>query len=192
MKRLWTVAALALAAGGCLGPVEVSRSAWVVESVVKPHAAVAPLFEGDVKVMSVSVRPPYDGERIAVLRPDGTVAFDPLNVFAASPARMLAGPAADGLFSAGLFGRAFTAYSSAKTRYGLDMEVSKLALDCRDKGSRTATVELSATLLDGRECVAVGFGRGTCATDDGDYSAAFSDAFSAAFEAACRNLADRR
>ena len=82
--------------------------------------------------------------------------------------------------------------SSARTRYGLDLEVSKLALDCREKGRRTATVELSVTLLDGRECIAVGFGRGVCATDDGDYSAAFSDAFSAAFEAACRSLAGQR
>lgn len=119
------------------------------------------------RVASATVCAPYSGQRLAVLRPDGSVAFDPCNSFAASPSAIVR----DALVARGAEGV---------------LSVRRLALDCRKTGRRDALVELEVT-SGGR----VSSGSASEPTADGNYTAAFSRAFERACAVAFEGLSGR-
>ena len=151
MNKL-SVPLAALALTGCLGAPPKPPVNWTIEV-----ASVA-------KVASVTVCAPYGGQRLAVLRQDGSIAFDPCNSFAATPMAILR-----------------DAVSSRRGEGAL--VVRRLALDCRAEGRRDAVVELEIAIGDRT-------GRGAAAepTADGNYTAAFSAAFEKAFAQAREEL----
>ncbi len=143
---------LAVAAAGCLGPAPKSPVNWTIE------------IETDAKVAFASVCAPYGGQRIAVLRPNGSIAFDPCNAFAAPPSSII---------------KDTMAVRGAKEI----LLVRRIALDCRAEGRRDALVELEVT--DGKTT-----SKGSAAepTPDGNFTAAFSRAFKKALEKAYEGL----
>ena len=151
MKKI-AMMLLVPALAGCLGAPPKPPVNWTIEVAT------------DAKVASVVVCAPYGGQRLAVLRQDGSIAFDPCNSFAAAPAAILKDAV------------------SARRGEGA-LVVRKLALDCRAEGRRDAVVELEVALGDRT-------GRGSAAepTAGGNYTAAFSTAFEKAFEQARKEL----
>ena len=148
MKRILILAGL-LALSGCLGSAPKRPVCWTIE--VEPLTAVG----------RVVVSAPYSGTRFAVLRADGSLAFDPGNAFAAVPSVILG-----------------DAIQSRRT-HGV-LTVRKLALDCRQEGRRDAVVELEIV----RKGEPVHRGSASVGTADGNYTAAFSAAFAAAYRQA--------
>lgn len=180
----------ALGAAGCLGTGPKAPANWTIE-IARAGAAAPAGGSGAglpaVRVASVGVRPPYDGTRLAVLRPDGSIAFDSFNVFAAPPAQILRGTVQDALEAAGA--QTVAANSQAQAAASVEAVVTRIALDCREKDRRDAVVELTLALVEGRRVKASAKGEGRAGTDGGDYSAAFSRAFASAMEAAVQKLA---
>ena len=136
---------------GCLGSAPKPPVNWTID-------------EPDAKVAYAAVCAPYGGQRIAVLRPDGSIAFDPRNAFAAAPGSIIKDAVVGRKGEGSLF-------------------VRKLALDCRAEGRRNAVVSLEIVSGD-----RVSKGDATEPTDDGNYSAAFSRAFSKAYATAIEGL----
>lgn len=122
------------------------------------------------------------------MRSDGSVAFDPCNSFAAHPAALLKGPAQDVLSASGVFGRVISPGSAASSGISLELTVTKLALDCREKGRRRAVAALTLAAVGNRRVLASAGGECSVPTDGGDYSAAFSTAFANALFDAARAL----
>lgn len=139
---------------GCLSSAPKSPVNWTLE--FKPASRVA----------QVVVCAPYGGTRLAVLRPNGSIAFDAFNAFAATPAAIIG-----------------DACASRRARGSLI--VRKLALDCREEGRRDALVELDLSLEDGGPR---GHGSAAVPTDDGNYTAAFSSALQQAYDEALEGL----
>jgi len=187
---VFSIALLPLFAG-CLSSAPKAPTYWTID---RSHFGSAPAAKGRtadaVRIARVDVCAPYNGTRLAVLRPDGSVAFDAFNAFAVAPAALLKNAARDAVSQYGQFKRVLPAASSAKVRYLLDLDVDMLALDCREADKHAVRVELTATLLDGREIVgmATGAAVGRALEADGDYSAAFSSAFFRAVEDALSKL----
>jgi ABC-type uncharacterized transport system auxiliary subunit len=180
-SRLVAALAVCVLAGGCISSRPPECFNWTVECAPgeKPKVASAVKY-ASARLLQVNVRSPYDSRQFAVLRPDGSLAFDPYNRFAAAPAAILRGAALDALSGTGLFGGVYDAASSARTEKTIELTVVRLALDCSLAGERCAAVELSLTLLDRREVVGCVSGSGRSPAADGDYSRAFSAAFLAA------------
>ena len=143
---------LATALAGCLGSAPKAPVNWTID------------VDSEAKTTFVAVCAPYGGQRIAVLRPDGSIAFDPCNSFAASPSAILK----DALVARGGKGA---------------VVVRRLALDCRTPGQRDALVELEVTVGDQSAK-----GAASVPTPDGNFSAAFSSAFSKAYAEAQKGL----
>ncbi len=145
MKKFAAVI-FAFACAGCLSPAPKSPVNWTVD------------IDTDDKCAFAMVCAPYGGQRIAVLRPNGSIAFDPFNAFAASPSAIIK----DAVVARGGTGT---------------LVVRRLALDCRRPGRRDALVELELT--DGKQTF-----KGSAAepTADGNFTAAFSHAFKQAYE----------
>ena len=141
---------------GCLGSAPKPPVNWTID------------IESDVKVAFAAVCAPYGGQRIAVLRPDGSIAFDPCNAFAAAPGSIIKDAVVGRKGEGSLF-------------------VRKLALDCRAEGRRDAVVSLEIVSGD-----RVGKGEATELTSDGNYSAAFSRAFSRAYANAIEELKHKK
>ena len=139
------ISLLAVALGGCLGSAPPTPKNWMLDAAV------------DAKVKYVVVNAPYDGRPFTVLRADGTVAFDRLNVFAAAPSSLLKGrvTASDGVGT---------------------LTVEELCLDCRRPGERLARVCLR---LEGAGRSRTGSASVSAA--DGNYSRAFTAAFVQAY-----------
>ena len=137
---------------GCLGPAPKTPAYWTID------------VDSADKVAFVTVCAPYGGQRIAVLRQDGSIAFDPANSFAAAPASILK----DSLVARGGKGAVM---------------VRRLALDCRAEGRRDAVVSLE--IVSGNRA-----SKGNAAepTADGNYSKAFSSAFTKAYAEALEGL----
>lgn len=187
MKRMLSLLALPLAAG-CLTSAPPEVATWTVEFTPAPAAAAVSDAEspsrGSVRISQVSVRAPYDAAELAVLRPDGSLAFDPYNRFAAPPAALLKGAVQDAFLAHGGFRAVASAASRLATDVAAETTVTRLALDCREPGARRATVALTVLLLKDRAAFATARGEGTADAADGDYSRAFSQAFSRAVSAA--------
>ena len=141
---------------GCLGSAPKLPVNWTID------------IESDAKVAFAAVCAPYGGQRIAVLRPDGSIAFDPCNAFAAAPGSIIKDAVVGRKGEGSLF-------------------VRKLALDCRAEGRRDAVVSLEIVSGD-----RVGKGEATELTSDGNYSAAFSRAFSRAYANAIEELKHKK
>jgi len=186
--RLVFLAALS-ALAGCMGAAPKAQKNWVLEWKAPATAArVARPFLPAARLQRLEVRPPYNDTRLAVLRADGSVAFDPCNGFAAQPASLLRGAALDALEASGTFEYMVPAGSSSAAPASVEAVVTRLALDCRDKGRRDASVAVTLALVEGRAVVSTAAGESSVPVKGGDYSAAFSKAFSQAMTAAVRGL----
>jgi len=174
---------------GCLSSAPKAPTHWTIdwERAAAQSASPGKLSADSVRIASVEIRAPYGGTRLAVLRQDGSIAFDAFNAFAVAPAQLLNGATFDATVASGIFGRVVTAHSAASARHTLEVCVTKLALDCRSEGKRVADVALTLTLLDGRRVVANVRAEGTADAAD-DYSAAFSAAYARAMQGALGKL----
>jgi hypothetical protein len=155
MKKFMTILLVPVLAG-CLGSGPKPAVNWTIEA------------DSDAKVASATVCAPYGGQRIAVLRPDGSIAFDAFNAFAAAPGLII---------KDALVGR----------RGEGSLVVRRIALDCRSAGRRNALVELELTVGG-----ATGKGSASEPTPDGNYTAAFSRAFAEALARAREGLASEK
>ena len=189
MNRVAYILPAAALASGCLSPAPKAPENWTIGPIDGGVLrADAPKWQDGVRLSRLEVRAPYDAQRLAVLRPDGSVAMDPANAFAAAPSALLRGAAFDVLAASGLASPSVQPGSAASARRSLEVTVTRLALDCRDAGSRKALVELAATLLDGRKIE--GTARASFAEDaaEGNYTTAFSVAFARAMADALKRL----
>ena len=177
---------------GCLTSVGMPEiSCWNIEYTgEKPWRSVDPRF-GTARVSQVVVRAPYAVKGLAVLRANGTVAFDPYNEYAAAPSAILKGAVEDALAASGLFKAVVGAASSANASLSAEVTVTRLALDCRAEGSRRAVAELDVCLVDRHSVVARAKGSGAADAADGNYGAAFSGAVSDALVEAMKRLDPR-
>lgn len=141
---------------GCLGPAPKVPAYWTID------------VDSGAKAAFVTVCAPYGGQRIAVLRQDGSLAFDPANSFAASPAAIIK----DALVVRGGRGAVM---------------IRRLALDCRAAGRRDALVEIDYILGE-----KTGNGAASVPTADGNYTAAFSRAFEKAYAQAVKAAEDAK
>ncbi|MBQ6137886.1 MAG: hypothetical protein IJI73_11010 [Kiritimatiellae bacterium] len=176
------------AVAGCLGTAPKAPVNWTVEWSADGQAVFAKPTMPAVKLLRLDVRAPYSGTRLAVLRADGSIAFDPFNGFAAQPASLLTGAALDALEATGAFESVLPGASTASAPLVAEATVTKLALDCRAKGRRDAVAAVTLALLSGRGVVSVAKGEAAVSAADGGYSAAFSKAFSGAVAEAVRGL----
>ena len=171
------------ACAGCLTAYTPAIARWSIECSGRGVASESAKF-GVARPSSVVVRAPYNDELMVVLRADGSVAFDPLNLFASTPAAMLKGVVFDSMVRSGLFKSVVSTSSVASSEIFVEVEISKLALDCRQEGQRNAVAAISVRVLDGREIVAESSGAGSFDASTGNYGAAFSGAVSSALVAA--------
>ncbi len=177
--------AASMALGGCISSAPRAADNWTIEFLRTVEGA-----DGDdkrlpgVRISHVTVRAPYDGTRLAVMRANGSLAFDSYNAFAAAPGQLLRGAVQDAVEASGVFSSVYAANSSALCDMTLETTVTRLALDCRKEGRRDAVVELTLVLLKGREAVCTTRAEGKAASGDGDYSAAFSRALGKAVRSA--------
>lgn len=175
---------------GCLGPAPKAPANWIVEwtGPVSAEAPEPPKDAPTAKLLNLEVLAPYNGTRIAVLRGDGTLAFDSFNSFAAQPSSLLKGAAYDTIERSGVFSRTVRPGSSASADYALEISVTRLALDCRSEGRLNASVALSVALVGGRSVVSTARGEASVPAEGGNFSAAFSKAFEEALLEAVRLL----
>ena len=166
MKKLLLFLALP-ALAGCLSSSPLAVTSWTVDYAGSKTSADGAKY-GVARLLLVGVRSPYAGSPVAVLRADGSIAFD----------------AYDAANASGLFSSVVGAISSASARVVIEAEVVKLALDCREEGARRAVARVQVRLIDGRDIVATVVGEGAEDASDGNYGAAFSTALSAAFASA--------
>ncbi|MBR3222708.1 MAG: hypothetical protein IKF72_10845 [Kiritimatiellae bacterium] len=177
-----------LALAGCLTSRAPEVACWNLEHAAADAAAKAEARFGVVRVSQVVVRAPYAAKGIAVLRANGTVAFDPYNEYAAGPGALLKGVVSDAMEASGLFKAVVGESSSARASLLAEVVVTRLAIDCREEGVRRASAELLLQLVDGREIAALAKGAGGADAADGNYGAALSRAVSDALAAALGRL----
>ena len=190
LMRLVPLAVLP-ALAGCLSPSHPPEVAcWNIEYSASATSSVAEPRFGVARVSQVTVRAPYGAKSIAVLRGNGTVAFDPYNEFAAGVAQLLKGTVAEAMEESGLFNAVVGASSSAGSDVFAEATVTRLALDCREQGRRKAVADVCVMLVSGRDIVASASGSGTADAADGNYGKAFSRAVSDALANALRGLGD--
>ncbi len=169
--------------GGCMGSRSEPPTCWLVSAEAAGTTQIREAASRmPARIGAFAVRSPYDGVRMAVLRSDGSIAFDPVNTFAARPEMMLKCAAFDILASRGELD--FAGQTSG-TNVVYDVSVTRLALDCRKEGIRTASVgvTLAAKVVEGRGrpvSTVICSAEGGSDAADGNYSAAFSKAFSTA------------
>ena len=178
----------ALALAGCLTSSTAPEVVcWNIEYIGSAQAEKGSPRFGVARVSQVVVRSPYCVKGLAVLRANGTVAFDPYNEYAAGPAAILKGAVQDALAASGLFKEVVESSSSAKSSVLVEVTFTRLALDCRDDGRRAA-VELELRIVGDRDIVARAKGSGEADAADGKYGAAFSRAVSDALSGALGRL----
>ncbi len=187
MKKLWCLLSLPMLAG-CLTAADPEVSLWPLEYQADGALPAATPQYGITRMAAVIVRAPYGERNLAVLRANGSIAFDNYHEFAAAPAALLKGVVADAMRASGRFQAVVGASSIVKTENEVEVAVRKLALDCRQPGSRQAVVELVLRLeAAGRPALHV-TGASTVDAADGRYGAAFSKAISAALGEAIGKL----
>ncbi|MBR2839413.1 MAG: hypothetical protein IKE55_11550 [Kiritimatiellae bacterium] len=173
---------------GCLTSTPPEVACWNVEYAGSSQTARETPRFGVARVSQVAVRSPYCVKGIAVMRANGTVAFDPYNEYAAGPGAILKGVVQDALAASGLFKAVVEAPSSAKSSLLVEVSFTRLALDCRVEGARRAVAELELRLVGDRDIVARAKGSGDADAADGNYGAALSGAVSEALSAALGRL----
>ena len=173
---------------GCLVTSPTESSDWNVECTdAAMHLATKPRF-GVARLVLVEMRAPYSAREIAVLRADGSIAFDPCNAYAAAPVQLMKGVAMESLERSGLFSAVVGAASSADADVEVEVSVSRLALDCREDGSRRAVASLSVRIVRSHGIVAFVKGAGSADASGRDFSAAISSAVTSAFTDALNRL----
>ena len=188
MRNVLLVAAMS-AAAGCMTSSVQPPAEWNIESVSSVVPMRMKAVYGVAKLMLVEVRAPYAVREVAVLRADGSVAFDPCNSYAAAPVQLAKWVAAESLAASGLFEDVVTAGSSADAE--VEVSMKRLALDCREPGSCRAVSEVSLRLVRSHAIVAHADGAGMADASGRDFSAAFSKAVTAAFADALGRLAQK-
>jgi len=187
MKKFLALVLVPVLSGCLTSATPPSVSKWNIGYDSVSMAPVSPKY-GVVRLSQVIVRAPYNDISMAVLRANGSMAFDPYNEYAAHPAQLFKGLAFDGIAASGVFSAVVGASSSAFAPYTAEVVVTKLALDCRTSGERRAIASVFVRILKDREIVAGVNGEGSCDAADGNYGAAFSKAVSAAFVTALKQL----
>ncbi len=198
MQKILVFALCASALAGCLSTAPKSATKWTIDGLslnapsaasTRPQAATtqtAPI----VRLAAVTVRAPYDTRHLVVLRPDGTIAFDPYNEFAAQPAALVRSAAEKASRDSGLFSYVIAHNSAANASCTLEWTVTRLALDCRENTSKSARVELSCLLTSSRAILAESAATASVpvSPDQMNFTAAFSQAFSEAAQKALAQL----
>lgn len=182
MRKLIAVALLPVLSG-CLSASTPKVTQWLLEYRGPGKATRMPKYDVG-RVSQVLVRSPYNEVGIAVLRADGSVAFDPYNEYAANPTAMLKGFVFDAMDGSGLFGTVVNPSSSVKSQAMTEVLISRLALDCRQEGVRKAVASVRVRILTDAERALYAQGEGEADAKDGNYGAAFSAALSAALNSA--------
>ena len=182
MKKLIALSLIPLLFG-CLSASSPKVTQWLLEYKGPVRATRLTKYEVG-RVSQVLVRSPYNEVGIAVLRADGSMAFDPYNEYAANPTAMLKGFVFDAMDASGLFGTVLNPSSSVRSQALAEVLVSRLALDCRKEGERKAVAAVRVRLIanDGKSLYAQS--EGTSDAKDGNYGAALSDALSIALNLA--------
>lgn len=190
MQKIIVLAFCASILSGCFSTAPKSATKWTIDGfkTVAPMEcssraqdatnSAAPI----VRLASITVRAPYDTRHFVVLRPDGTIAFDPYNEFAAQPASLIRSSVEKAVRDSGLFSYVIAHNSVANASCTLELVVTRLAIDCREKGSKTANVELSLLLTSSRAIFAESAASAAIpiSNEQMDFTAAFSQAFSQA------------
>ena len=182
MKKLIALSLIPILTG-CLSASAPRVTQWLLE--YKGPVRTTRLVKYEVgRVSQVLVRSPYNEVGIAVLRADGSMAFDPYNEYVANPTAMLKGFVFDAMNASGLFGTVVNPSSSVRSQALAEVLVSRLALDCRKEGERKAVAAVRVRLIadDGKALYAKG--EGEADAKDGNYGAALSDALSTALNTA--------
>lgn len=188
MKKIVAAVFLLPLLTGCLTATVPDVSRWLVEyRPVKAGQVGRPVF-GVARLTQLIVRSPYNTEGLAVLRANGTVAFDPLNEYAAQPSFLLRGIVLDALTASGLFDNVIGATSKVAEDYAVEVTVTRLALDCRKDGERKAVAEVVLRLVKGESIAKVAEGSASIDAADGNYGEAFSRALSVALSDAMGHL----
>ena len=182
MKKLIALSLIPLLSG-CLSASSPRVSQWLLEYKGPVRATRLAKYEVG-RVSQVTVRSPYNEVGIAVLRADGSMAFDPYNEYAANPTAMLRGFVFDAMDASGLFGSVVNSSSSVKSQAMSEIMVTRLALDCRTEGERKAVAAVQVRLIadDGKSLHAQG--KGEADAKGGNYGEALSDALSTALNSA--------
>lgn len=175
------------ALAGCFTSKIQPVSYWPVEYKGPVASAPSPKF-GVTRVLPITVRAPYGTRSLTVLRADGTVAFDPLNEFAALPSQLAKGVLVDALAASGLSKDIVDTSSIAAADVSFEVVVERLALDCRQEDRRTAVAEVVVKVLTGHSIVSSVKGAGASDAAAGNYGEAFSSALSSAFTVAFGQL----
>ena len=182
MKKLIALA-FAPVLFGCLSASTPKVTQWLLE--YKGPVKTTRLSKYEVgRVSQVLVRSPYNEMGIAVLRADGSMAFDPYNEYAANPTALLKGFVFDAMDASGLFGSVVNPSSSVKSTAQVEVLISRLALDCRKEDERKAVASVRVRILADAEKPLYAQGEGEADAKDGNYGAALSDALSAALNSA--------
>ena len=173
---------------GCLSTSPAEHTDWNIEcSEAALRVAAKPKF-GVARLSLVEMRAPYTVREMAVLRANGSVAFDQCNAYAASPVQLVKGVALESLSRSGLFKAVVGASSSADSDIEVEVAVTRLALDSREKDSLRAVAVLSVRLVSARKISAYVTGSGSADASGHDFSAAFSSAVTSAFSDALGKL----
>lgn len=189
MRAISMVFLLPLAAGCLTSNVE-PPAEWNVEMRGFAEPVRGQRRHGVARLLFVEMRAPYSVREIAVLRADGSVAFDSYNRYAAAPVQLMKGVAVESLAASGLFDAVVTSGSAVDSDIDVEIVVNKLALDCREEGLRRAIAELSVRFVRSHRIVAEATGAGVVDAANGDYSDAFSKAATKAFEDALKRVSD--
>ena len=189
-KRMLLALGLAPVLSGCLGSAPKPAVNWTMEferpAIASPGGEV--LTSGPVRLAQVNVRAPYNGARLAVLRADGSVAFDNYNQFAAPPPQLVRNAVEDALECSGRFPGVINAGSSVSTPYVVEAAVTRLALDCRREGRRETVAEVELMLICDHKRVSVARAGRSVPVTGGNFTEAFSEALGAATTDAIRQL----
>jgi len=193
MKRL---AALLPLFAGCLSVSQPAEpKTWTVDAARSvPHAPLQQKYKA-TRLGAVTVMMPYDRSTFSVRRADGSLVEDPFNRFAASPASLLRSPTLAALAKDGRFGTVVNQNSVASASATVELTISNLSLDCREKDSRRAVASLRVDVVSSgphgpREVVMSASGSGSADASSGDYTAAFTSAFDEALQNALAELKD--
>lgn len=174
---------------GCLSPVKQTSKKWVIGEIRGEMSKVAATAKRpSVKIARIEVCAPYDETSLVVMRPDGSVAFDPCNAFASAPSRLLSRAVYDSLESSGFAETVLDSKTSVQSPLKIEIIVTRLALDCRKPGRREASVGVMLRLLESRNVVSVSHAEASAPTDEADYSKSFSIAFTRAMSEAIKRL----
>lgn len=187
MKKLLPLLTLPAFVGCLTASTPAPVAQWPLEYTGSGSSQKAARF-GVARVSQIAVRAPYAATSMVVLRADGTVAFDPYNEFAALPPTLLKGVVFDALERSGLFSLVVNASSSVQSSVSVEAYVTRLALDCRESGSRRAVADVVVRVLNGRDDLQVLKGTGGEDAADGNFGRAFSGAVSAALASALAQL----